>query len=135
MAGTDKSNKVLFSEPIIILKNPQLPENIGMVARTMVNFGLKNLRIVNPRVSWPNKRSYAASAGAFELMEKYTTVYNNLNEAISDIQFLCATTVRKRDLDCQYSTPKVAIRNLKKNYLDTKIGFLFVRTIRSSMSY
>ena len=41
----------------------------------MLNFGLKNLRIVNPRVSWPNKKSYAASAGAFDLIEKYTTVY------------------------------------------------------------
>ena len=125
MAGTNKNNKLIFSDPIIILKNPQLPENIGMVARTMVNFGLKNLRIVNPRVSWPNKKSYAASAGAFELIEKYTTVYDDLYEAINDVHFLCATTVRKRDLDCQYATPKIAIRNLKNNYFNKKIGFLF----------
>jgi rRNA methylase len=28
--------------PTIVLVRPQLPENIGMVARVMSNFGLKN---------------------------------------------------------------------------------------------
>ena len=32
--------------PSIILVRPQLPENIGMVARVMHNFGLKDLIVV-----------------------------------------------------------------------------------------
>ncbi len=125
MAGTNKQNKIIFTEPIIILKSPQLAENIGMVARTMVNFGLRNLRIVNPKVDWPNKKSYSVSAGAFDIIEKYTTVYENLEEAIKDIQYLCATTVRIRDLDCSYTSPKIAVRNIRKNHWNKKIGFLF----------
>lgn len=125
MAGTNKIKNIQFSDPAIILKNPQLPENIGMVARTMVNFGLRNLRIVKPKVSWPNKKAFAASAGAFKLIEKYTKVYDTLQDSIKDIQFLCATTVRKRELNSKYVTPRTAIRQMRKSYLDNRIGFLF----------
>ena len=36
-------------KPSIVLVRPQLPENIGMVARAMDNCGLKDLIIVNPK--------------------------------------------------------------------------------------
>ncbi|TIM81580.1 MAG: RNA methyltransferase, partial [Mesorhizobium sp.] len=42
--------------PAIILVEPQLGENIGMVARAMANFGLSELRLVNPRDGWPSER-------------------------------------------------------------------------------
>ena len=32
MAGTNKINKLISNGPCIILKDPQLPENIGMCA-------------------------------------------------------------------------------------------------------
>ena len=35
--------------PVIVLVEPQLGENIGMVARAMANFGLDEMRLVNPR--------------------------------------------------------------------------------------
>ena len=34
--------------PIIILVNPFLDQNVGSVARTMLNFGLHELRVVDP---------------------------------------------------------------------------------------
>lgn len=125
MAGTNKKKKLSFSEPVIILNKPQLAENIGMVARTMVNFGLKNLRLVNPKANWTSKKSFSASAGAFEIIKKYTFVYDNLSSAIEDLHFLCATTVRKRDLDSRYCSPKTAVKNIINNYNKKKIGFLF----------
>ena len=36
--------KPSMTRPIIILVEPQLAENIGMVARAMANFGLSELR-------------------------------------------------------------------------------------------
>ncbi len=33
--------------PVVILCEPQLGENIGMVARAMANFGLHDLRLIN----------------------------------------------------------------------------------------
>ena len=51
-------------KPAIILVRPQLPENIGMVARVMNNFDFKDLNLVNPRTKWPNKISFQASKNA-----------------------------------------------------------------------
>lgn len=38
----------------IVLVAPQMGENIGAAARAMKNFALYDLRLVNPRDSWPN---------------------------------------------------------------------------------
>ena len=35
--------------PAIILVRPQLPENVGCIARVLYNFGFDDLRLVNPR--------------------------------------------------------------------------------------
>jgi len=40
--------------PAVILVQPQLGENIGMVARAMLNCALLDLRLVAPRDGWPN---------------------------------------------------------------------------------
>ena len=41
----------------IVLIKPQLGENIGACARAMKNFGIKNLRIVSPKFSFPNHKT------------------------------------------------------------------------------
>ena len=51
-------------KPVIILIRPQMGENIGAAARVMLNFGLKELRIVEPRDGWPNQKAIDMSAGA-----------------------------------------------------------------------
>ncbi len=49
MAGTDrKQNPGLGGGPAIVLVEPQLHENIGMVARAKAKFGLDDLRLVAP---------------------------------------------------------------------------------------
>ena len=87
-----------FNKPAIILVRPQLPENIGMVARVMNNFNLKDLIIVSPREKWPNKKSVESSKQAKTII-KNTKVFNSLPEALSKFQFVVATTNRKRFLE------------------------------------
>ncbi len=125
MAGTNKKKSQFFFDPVIILKNPQLPENIGMVARTMVNFGFKNLRIIAPKIKWPNNKSFATSAGAFELIGKYTRVFNNLEEAIKDINLLCAATIRFRDIEKKMTGPRQIVRTINLKHKNKNVGFLF----------
>lgn len=98
-------------QPIIILDSPQLGENIGAVARVMTNFGLLNLRIVNPRDGWPNPSAVVMAAGAEEVLEK-AEIYDDYNKAISDIQILHATTARKRDINKKLITPKESVQKL-----------------------
>ena len=63
MAGNDRQER-LEQGPAIILVEPQLGENIGMVARAMANFGLTELRLVNPRDGWPSDKARAAASRA-----------------------------------------------------------------------
>ena len=39
-----------FDKIAIVLVDTQLPENIGLVARSMYNFGFNDLRLVNPKI-------------------------------------------------------------------------------------
>ena len=72
--------------PSIILVRPQLPENIGMVARVMHNFGLKDLIIVSPRDNWLNNKSINAAKKATKII-KNIKVYNDLENALSNFSF------------------------------------------------
>ena len=53
-----------FSNVHFILYKPQLPENIGACARALKNFNFRNLSVVSPKISFPNKKALATSVGA-----------------------------------------------------------------------
>jgi len=82
--------------PAIILVEPQLGENIGMVARAMANFGLSELRLVNPRDGWPSEKARAAASRADHVIDT-TKVFDDLASAVADLNFVFATTARERD--------------------------------------
>src|SRR3712207_4512980 len=84
-----------MTHPTIILVEPQLAENIGMVARAMANFGLSELRIVAPRDGWPRKGAHSAASGAVHVLEG-AKLYDTAKEAIADLNFVFATTARER---------------------------------------
>ncbi len=125
MAGTNKKKKFIFSKPAIILRNTQLPDNIGMSARSMVNYGFKDLRIVKPKVKWPNKKADSASAGAFDIINKNTKIYSNIEDSFKGIDIIFATSVRNRDLENIVLSPREAVKIAKYKYKNNKIGFLF----------
>ena len=108
--------------PVIILLEPQLEENIGAVARAMLNFNLHNLRIIKKK--WrPNKISFKTSAKADEIL-KNAKVFKNLDEAINDLQYVYATSNRKRDLNTDVVNLKQGVKIIN-NYKNNKIGILF----------
>ena len=72
----------LPQKPVIILVEPQLAENIGMVARAMANFGLSELRLVSPRNGWPKKGAHSAASGATHVLEG-AKLYDTVREAIA----------------------------------------------------
>lgn len=85
------------SNPSIILVKPQMPENIGLVARAIDNCGLQNLILVNPREKWPNKKALDSSANSSKII-KNISVFQNLNKALSKFNYVIATSSRKRFL-------------------------------------
>ena len=98
--------------PAIILVRPQLGENIGKAARAMLNFGLTDLRLVNPRDGWPNPSAGPAASGADIVLER-VQVFDSVAEAVADIPHIYATTVRKRDLVLPVVTPEQAAREIR----------------------
>ena len=80
-----------IAKPSIILVKPQLPENIGLVARAMQNCGLKKLILVSPKKKWPNKKALDSSANA-NLIIKNTKVFNSLNLALSSFHYVLNST-------------------------------------------
>jgi tRNA/rRNA methyltransferase len=55
--------------PALVLVRPQMGENIGAVARAMLNFGLAGMRIVEPRDGWPNPKAFNVASGADRVLE------------------------------------------------------------------
>ncbi len=127
MAGTDKNRDLITGGPVIILVEPQLGENIGMVARAMANFGLSELRLVNPRDGWPNEKASAAASRADHVIEG-AKLYPALRQAIEDINFVYATTARERDGFKPVRGPVEAGRVLRiRENAGEKTGILFGR--------
>ncbi len=133
MAGTDsrKAPETLAPGPVIILVEPQLGENIGMAARAMLNCGLTQLRLVNPRDGWPSEDAAAASAGADRVIDN-AEVFDTTADAVADLQLVFAATVRARDMTSRIATPAEAaneIRALMEDGVEGggKAGVLFGR--------
>ncbi len=95
--------------PVIILVRPQMGENIGASARAMLNFGLTEMRLVEPRDGWPNPRAVAMASGAAGQVLDAARVYPTLAEAMEGIDFAFATTARGRELSKPVHTPATAM--------------------------
>ena len=107
MTGKDAKN----SGPAIILIDPQLGENIGMVARAMLNCGLTDLRLVRPRDGWPSEKAAKASSGADLVLEK-ARIFNNTSEAIGNLSLVFAATKRERDMTKRAVTLEKAAKEI-----------------------
>lgn len=128
MAGTDSSIPVtLAASPAIILCEPQLGENIGSAARAMANFGLWDLRLVRPRDGWPNEKAIAAASRADHVLER-VRVFETLEDAISDLTLVYATTARSRDMQKEVYGPEEASQHMAGHIgLGKGAGLLFGR--------
>ncbi len=126
MAGTDsRQDRSQDPAPCIILVAPQLGENIGMVARAMLNCGLTDLRLVRPRDGWPNPKAASASAGAREVIEG-ARLFDSTEAAVADLQRLYVTTARSRYLVKPVVTPRQASGEMRRLIGDgQKVGVIF----------
>lgn len=130
MAGTDRTQDSLAEAveggaPAIILIDPQLGENIGMVARAMLNCGLTELRLVRPRDGWPSEKAEAAASGALEVIAG-ARLFETTEAAIADLQRVYATTARPRGMVKPVVTPAKAAEELRAaGAAGRKTGLLF----------
>ena len=128
MAGTDKSQQFSFRpSPAVILCEPQMGENIGATARAMANFGLWDLRLVNPRDGWPNERAIATASRAEQVLDR-VQVFETTEAAVADLSLVYATTARRRDLQKPVFGPEEAAQRVITHIEGgAKAGILFGR--------
>jgi len=108
-----RSSAGVAAAPVIILVKPQLGENIGFAARAMANFGLTDLRLVAPRDGWPNEKARAAAAGAAFVVDQ-ATVYDSVESAIGELNFVLASTARPREMVKAVLGPERAAAELRR---------------------
>ena len=106
-----------------ILIRPQLGENIGACARSMKNFGFRNLKIVSPKFIFPNHKTKVTAVGAFDVIKK-TKVFDNIESAISDFDLIISLSARRRDINKKHITMSDFFNILKKRK-NSNIGFMF----------
>ena len=112
--------------PAIILVGAQLGENIGTVARAMLNFGISDLRLVSPRPGWQMERAIKASAGAEALIENHRH-FDTVGAATTDLGYVVATTARQRDMVKPVVTPAAMASAMRARQSDSDLqsGILF----------
>jgi len=98
--------------PTIVLVRPQMGENIGAVARAMLNFGLCGLRLVEPRDVWPNPKAFSVASGADRVLEGARVEWR-FEDALADATFVIAATARPRRLEKPVWGPRQAAEMLR----------------------
>ncbi|MEP4379514.1 MAG: RNA methyltransferase [Alphaproteobacteria bacterium] len=112
MAGTDRTQPPVLGGPRIVLIEPQLSENVGAVARAMLNCGLNRMSLVNPREGWPNAKAEPMAAGATEVLDA-VQVFATPEQAVADLTAVYATTARPRELTVRVLTPREAAADMR----------------------
>ena len=112
-------------KPIIILVSPQIGENIGSIARVMKNFSLTDLRIVNPRDGWPNRKAEVLAVGGIDII-KDARILTNLEDALEGVEAVYACSARLRKLNKECYNLKDHIEESKTLYnSDSNIALMF----------
>jgi tRNA/rRNA methyltransferase len=115
----------MINAPVIILVEPQLAQNVGKSARAMMNCGVRDLRLVRPSAKWLSQDARSTAAGADGILEN-APVFDKVEDAVSDLHFVLATTARVRDRICLEMTPKTAAAHMVSSDLkNQRVGILF----------
>jgi tRNA/rRNA methyltransferase len=107
----------------VVLVNTRNPLNIGAAARTMSNFGAKELRVVNPyEVAFREARSAVGAAQVLKDAKQFGT----LAEAIADCTLVVGTTsVGRRELQHPVRRLEEGARVIRQRLRSSPVALLF----------
>jgi len=110
-----------FSNVHFILFKPQLAENIGACARALKNFNFTKLKLVSPKIIFPNDKVFATSVGAKDIL-KSSKIYSSIEASVGDLDIIFATTSRIRKVNKKIISIFDLNKKIKNNQ---KIGIIF----------
>jgi len=109
----------------IVLVEPQSPGNVGMVCRAMKNFGLYDLRLVNPcSIDHLDALKFAVSAKGLLSSAK---IFSTLEDALADSQLSVATTRRHGKYRQEIFSPSDIVAKIKEGIPANRAAIVFGR--------
>jgi TrmH family RNA methyltransferase len=114
-------DRYIASQLSVVLVSTRNPLNIGAAARAMANFGLKDLRVVNPyEVAF--QEAVSAVGGAHVL--KSARVFDTVAAAVADCSLVVGTTAaQKRELQQPIERIEVGMQGIREHA--GRVGLLF----------
>lgn len=110
----------------VVLVEPQGPRNVGSVCRAMKNFGLRDLRLVNPQVDYLVHEARQMAVKATDLLED-ARVFNSLESALQDCVSAFGTTRRFGKYREDMLNPDAAAESLLPLCLEGPVALVFGR--------
>ena len=108
----------------IILVESQIPENIGAVARSMNNMGLRRLILVSPKNCDLSRVVKMATGSSIDIIEEME-IYDDLMKAIGPLQYVVGTTARIGAQRPALTTPRKLATDLVSISRNNLVGILF----------
>jgi tRNA/rRNA methyltransferase len=108
----------------VVLVRPQIPENIGSVARAMHNMGLHRLTLVSPKNCDLSRLLKTATGSSIDLVEEME-VFEDLFEALGPFHHVVGTTARTGANRPAMTQPRKLAENLIPISKDNRIAILF----------
>jgi TrmH family RNA methyltransferase len=90
----------------IILVEPSKVQNIGSIARVMMNFGFTKLILINPKVNLADPEIEIVARKAIHIIERAEVIISGLSELRNKFPLLIGTTAR---VGSDYNLNRVAI--------------------------
>jgi tRNA/rRNA methyltransferase len=118
------ATKVNLDHIVIILVQPQIPENIGSAARAMNNMGLSRLVLVDPKNCDLCRVLKTATRTSIDLVEQMA-VYENLKDALGHCQYVVGTTARLGSFRPAMTQPSNLAEDLIPISKDNRVAILF----------
>lgn len=117
---------MLLENICVILVEPQGPRNIGSVCRAMLNFGLADLRLVNPQTDHTVHEARQMAVNATSVLER-ARLFTSLEAALSDCTLSYGTTRRFGKYREDLIHPDEAARQLLPHAVNGRVAMVFGR--------
>lgn len=108
----------------IVLVEPQIPENIGSVARAMNNMGLTRLILVKPEHCDLNRILKMATGPSIDIVEEME-LYDDLMSALGPYQYVVGTTARTGSQRPALTDPRRLAHDLIPISKNNQVAVLF----------
>ena len=108
----------------IILAKPQIPENIGAVARAMTNMGMAHLVLVSPNNCDLSRVLKMATGSSIDVVEQME-VYDDLGKALGPFQYIVGTTARLGTRRPAMAAPRQLAQDLIPISQENRVAILF----------